>query len=116
MPYFHVHERVQMLQCLLARQLRAGSYAHVSLQAMQVVTPVRRSARKSAATPLIASMLRETEFAYAPNEALSCRRHPIFDSPAAASDDGTDTAQRDDDNASTPASITGASTTLLHAS
>lgn len=57
-------------------------------------------------------MLRETEFAYAPNEALSCRRHPIFDSPAATADAGMDVAQPDDDTASTPTSITGIPTPL----
>ena len=54
-------------------------------------------------------MLRETEFAYAPNEALSGRRHPIFDTPAAAPNDGADVTQPDDDTASTPISITGIS-------
>lgn len=79
---------------------------------MQVITPVRRSARKSAATPLIASMLWETEFAYAPNEALSCRRHPIFDTPAAVPEAAADPVQQEDDDASTPTSITGSCTTL----
>ena len=60
-------------------------------------------------------MLRETEFAYAPNEALSRRRHPIFDSPAATANANTDVAQHDDDTASTPISITGTSAPLLHA-
>ncbi|KAL3143439.1 hypothetical protein ABBQ38_002256 [Trebouxia sp. C0009 RCD-2024] len=93
----------------LLSPVRADSHINRQLGAAKVVTPVRRSARKSAATPLIASMLRETEFAYAPNDALSCRRHPIFDSPAEASNAGTDTPQPDDDAASTPTSITGVS-------
>ena len=74
---------------------------------LQVITPVRRSARKSAATPLIASMLRETEFAYAPNEALSRRRHPIFDTPTEATAADVESVQQEDDIASTPTSITG---------
>ena len=106
---------ITTLQYPVVRQLRASLAPKLTQQPVQVVTPVRRSARKSTATPLIASMLRETEFAYAPNEALSRRRHPIFDCPAAASDAGTDAAQPDDDAASTPTSITGTSTALLHA-
>lgn len=105
----------QGLYCLALRQFHAGPLQKLTPQPVQVVTPVRRSARKSAATPLIASMLRETEFAYAPNEALSSWRHPVFDSPAAASDAGTDVMQPDDDTASTPTSITGTSTAFLHA-
>ena len=52
-------------------------------------------------------MLRETEFAYAPNEALSLRRHPIFDSPAPASSASTEGGRQEDDTISTPTSITG---------
>ena len=76
---------------------------------VQVVTPVRRSARKSLATPLIASMLRETEFAYAPNEALPRRRPSMFESPMPYAEDATASVHDDDDddNASTPTSITG---------
>ena len=74
---------------------------------LQVVTPVRRSARKSPATPLIASMLRETEFAYAPNEALPRRRPSIFESPTLDTEDVTASVQAEDDNASEPTSITG---------
>ncbi len=68
---------------------------------------MRRSARKSLATPLIASMLRETEFAYAPNEALPRRRPSMFESPTPYTEDATASVQDDDDNASTPTSITG---------
>ncbi len=69
---------------------------------------MRRSARKSLATPLIASMLRETEFAYAPNEALPRRRPSMFESPTPYTEDATASMQDDDDdNASTPTSITG---------
>ena len=99
---------------MTVRYVSANPQLKLSPQPVQVVTPVRRSARKSAATPLIASMLRETEFAYAPNEALLRRRHPIFDSPVATADAGADVAQPDDDTASTPTSITGIST--VHAS
>lgn len=51
-------------------------------------------------------MLRETEFAYAPNEALACPRHPFFDpdTPAEASPAAT---QQENETASTPSSITG---------
>ena len=44
---------------------------------MQVVTPVRRSARKAAAGAADAgSMLRKTRFSYAPNEAMQPRLDP----------------------------------------
>ena len=71
------------------------------------MTPVRRSARKSLATPLIASMLRDTEFAYAPNEALSRRRHPIFESPLPVPVDESAVLQDEEDKASTSISVTG---------
>ena len=74
-----------------------------------MVTPVRRSARKSVATPLIASMLRETEFAYAPNEALARPRVSMFDTNVAASEDKAASNQHDDDGNSTPTSVTGTS-------
>ena len=54
-------------------------------------------------------MLRETEFAYAPNEALPRRRPSMFESPE-YTEDATASLQDDDDddaNASTPTSITG---------
>ena len=53
-------------------------------------------------------MLRETEFAYAPNEALPRRRPSMFESPE-YTEDATASMQDDDDdaNASTPTSITG---------
>ena len=54
-------------------------------------------------------MLREAEFAYAPNEALTQPRHPMFDLPAAAV--SLDDAQTQDEEASTPTSVTG---WLLH--
>lgn len=68
---------------------------------------MRRSARNSLATPLIASMLRETEFAYAPNEALPRRRPSMFESPTLDTQDATASVQAEDDNASTPTSVTG---------
>ena len=75
---------------------------------LQVITPVRRSARKSTNAPALASMLRETEFAYAPNEALVHPRHHLFDalSPNAASPAAT---EQGDEGASTPSSVTGVS-------
>ena len=53
-------------------------------------------------------MLRETEFAYAPNEALARPRHPVFDplSPTEASPAAT---EQGDESASTPSSVTGVS-------
>ena len=50
-------------------------------------------------------MLREAEFAYAPNEALTQPRHPMFDLPAAAVP--LDDAQPQGEEASTPTSVTG---------
>ena len=75
---------------------------------VQVITPVRRSARKTVNTPLLASMLREAEFAYAPNEALARPRHLELQSPSHESEDAA-TAQQDGDTSSTPTSITGVS-------
>lgn len=46
---------------------------------LQVITPVRRSARKSLGGALAASMLEEHGYAYAPNEALGPRRAALFD-------------------------------------
>ena len=46
---------------------------------LQVITPVRRSARKSLGGALAASMLEEHGYAYAPNEALAPRRAALFD-------------------------------------
>lgn len=45
--------------------------------ARQVLTPVRRSARKAATSAVDAgSMLRKTRFTYAPNEAMQPRLDP----------------------------------------
>ena len=53
-------------------------------------------------------MLRETEFAYAPNEALPRRRPSMFESPTPYADNAAASVQDDDDgNDSTPTSITG---------
>ncbi len=52
-------------------------------------------------------MLRETEFAYAPNEALPRRRPSMFESSTLDTEDATASVQAEDDNASTPTSITG---------
>ncbi|DBA75241.1 hypothetical protein WJX77_008108 [Trebouxia sp. C0004] len=93
----------------LLSPVRADGRLTNQLGAAKVVTPVRRSARKSLATPLIASMLRETEFAYAPNEALPRRRPSMFESPTPYTEDAAASVQDDDDNASTRTSITGVS-------
>ncbi|DBB17227.1 TPA: hypothetical protein ACH3X3_014285 [Trebouxia sp. C0006] len=93
----------------LLSPVRADGRLINQLGAAKVVTPVRRSARKSPATPLIASMLRETEFAYAPNEALPRRRPSMFESPTLDTEDVTASVQAEDDNASEPTSITGVS-------
>ncbi|KAA6423975.1 MAG: hypothetical protein FRX49_05934 [Trebouxia sp. A1-2] len=96
----------------LLSPVRADGRLTNQLGAAKVVTPVRRSARKSLATPLIASMLRETEFAYAPNEALPRRRPSMFESPTPYADNAAASVQDDDDgNDSTPTSITGVSLT-----
>ena len=52
-------------------------------------------------------MLRETEFAYAPNEALARRRPSTFESPTPVSEDDAASMQNDDDNASMLSSVTG---------
>ena len=52
-------------------------------------------------------MLREAEFAYAPNEALTQPRHPMFDLPASVSPQDKDDVQQIDEGTSTPTSVTG---------
>ena len=75
---------------------------------LQVITPVRRSARKTTNAPALASMLRETEFAYAPNEALARPRHPFLD-PHSPAETSSAAIQQGDDAASTSSSVTGVS-------
>ena len=53
-------------------------------------------------------MLRETEFAYAPNEALARPRHPILD-PHSPAETSPAAIQQGDDAANTSSSVTGVS-------
>lgn len=52
-------------------------------------------------------MLREAEFAYAPNEALPQPRHPMFELQTAAAPADVHETELENDNASTPTSVTG---------
>lgn len=98
----HARSLEHLTQSLCALGIKLWDILYI----MQVITPVRRSARKTASGTALAAMLHETEFAYAPNEALALPRHPMFESstpaePSPAQDQQTDEA------ASTPSSVTG---------
>ena len=83
----------------------------IRLLRLQVITPVRRSVRKSLGGALAASMLEEHGYAYAPNEALAPRRAALFDHVDMASppaDDRPDgLVQRGSHASLSPGSATG---------
>eukprot|EP00891_Asterochloris_glomerata_P009774 jgi/Astpho2/9774/fgenesh1_pg.00149_%23_48_t len=70
---------IELGSIALLSPVRATTRLREELGVSKVITPVRRSARKSLGGALAASMLEEHGYAYAPNEALGPRRAALFD-------------------------------------
>ncbi|KAK9814437.1 hypothetical protein WJX72_005886 [[Myrmecia] bisecta] len=83
----------------LLSPVRANSRLRGQLGSQKMVTPVRRSTRGlTPAKPTIASILEETDFAYAPNDLLRRSTRPRSATPTSpdASDEATAAADSDD--------------------